>query len=150
MADAGATENHDDAQPQPQTDRIRSLSISLEPLRDYELAPPAAMHKQIWKWLDYSIRKFATRKANQQVFGYLAAKVKDGFEQGLWTSSSTELTFTFPDTAGTYRMSSYAALRSSANRPVPMPGLPDTAEASRQAHQFLSFSRNEQSTTNIA
>jgi hypothetical protein len=48
MADAGATENHDDAQPQPQTDRIRSLSISLEPLRDYELAPPAAMHKQIW------------------------------------------------------------------------------------------------------
>jgi hypothetical protein len=107
---AGATENYDDAQPQPQTDRIRSLSISLEPLRDHELAPPAAMHKQVWKWLDYSIRKFATRKANQQVFGYLAAEVKDGFDQGLWTSSSASLTFAFPDTAGGYRMSSYAAL----------------------------------------
>ncbi len=49
MAGAGATENYDDAQAKPQTDRIRSLNISLEPLRDHELAPPAAMHKQIWK-----------------------------------------------------------------------------------------------------
>jgi len=73
--------------------------------------PPAELHRALWDKVAYTIRAMVTGYAGRQVLAqYLSMAADDGYHDGLWTASETELMFVFSDSAGLCSMSSHAAL----------------------------------------
>jgi hypothetical protein len=72
---------------------------------------PRELHEAIWDRLSNEIHRVLRRKENQQVLAdYLGSTAYDGFADDDWTSTETELTFSFSDAAGMCGMSCEASL----------------------------------------
>jgi hypothetical protein len=76
-----------------------------------EARPPADLHRALWTAVDETVRENVMGAAGEQVLAlYLGMVASDGFADGAWGSSDSELRFSFTDSAGLCTMSSHAAL----------------------------------------
>jgi len=84
-------------------------SIRIKRLSDK--SSPRELHQAIWDRLSEEIHRALRRKENQQVLAdYLGSTAYDGFADDDWSSTETELTFSFSDAAGMCGMSYGASL----------------------------------------
>ena len=86
-------------------------SIRIERVGGEKACSPRELHEALWERLSDAIHRTMRRKENQQVLAdYLGSTAYDGFADDRWSSTETELTFSFSDAAGMCSMSYEASL----------------------------------------